>query len=240
MDDLQFRRSIYADPKNLDDALQAALSQDPKKQQFAQEIDRLDDEILQALNVPVPDDLADKLLLKQSFASHRQQKRKTRWHLAIAASIAFAFGLTLNFMLFSNAYSNLSDHALAHVYYEEGYFDNNSQARVSLASLNDKMSDFNASFDSTLGELIAADYCRFNGLKVLHLVFQGNTNPVTVFVVPESDMKFTESFADEKYQGRAMEFSSRAVNGNIVVIGDENESIDQWQRNINDKVQWSI
>ena len=94
MDDLQFRRSILADPKNRDDAINAALKSDPAKQKFVQETESLDSKIAQAMNIPVPEDLVNKLILRQTLASHQQQKGKTRVRLAMAASVALVMGLT--------------------------------------------------------------------------------------------------------------------------------------------------
>ena len=159
MDDLQVRRSILSDPKGRDDALNEAIKNDIAKQKFVQEIDALDDKIAQAMNIPVPDGLYDKLILRQTLASHQQQKSKTRVRLAMAASVAFVMGLTVNFMMFSSTYKNLGDYAIAHVNHEASHFSNNGQPTVTLASLNDKMAAFKGSFNSTFGTLMFADYC---------------------------------------------------------------------------------
>lgn len=237
MDDLQFRRSIYADPNNKDQDFLDAINADPAKQKFAQEIKQLDDKIAQAMNVPVPDDLYNKLILRQTLASHQQQKRKKRIHLAMAASVAFAVGLTLNFMQFSSAYSTLGDYALAHVYHEDNHWQNSDEAKVSLTRLNQKMAAFDGSFLNTVGQLIAADYCRFDSMKSLHLVFQGKTSLVTVFIVPQNDdLRFDARFNDNNLQGRSEQFDKT----NIIVIGDKNEPLKQWQENIRDNIRWSI
>ncbi len=237
MDDLQFRRAIYADPNNQDADTIAAQQNDPSKKQFAQEICQLDERIKQALQVPVPDDLCDKLILRQTLASHQVHKRKARIHLALAASVAIVGGLMLNFIQFSSAYSNLGDQALAHVYHEQGSFDNNTTKLVSLASLNKKMAAFDGNFSQSLGKLLFADYCRFDGMKSLHLVYQGKTSPVTVFVVPKDEqLRFDADFNDKKLFGSSLEFSQ----SNIIVVADKNESLDQWQQSISDTVNWSI
>lgn len=169
--------------------------------------------------------------------SHRQQKRKSRIHLAMAASVAFAFGLTFNFMQFSSAYSGLDDYALAHVYHEQGVFDNESNARVSLTSLNTKMAAFNGTFNGIMGELLAADYCRFDGIKSLHLVFQGKQAPINVFVVPKrDDVRFTNTFSDTQFQGIASEYGDQ----NLIIVGDKNEALEKWQNNLSKNIQWSI
>ena len=237
MDDLKFRRAIYADPNNQDADTVAAQQEDPSKKQFAQEISKLDDRIRQALHVPVPDDLCNKLILRQTLASHQIQKRKTRVHLALAASVAIVGGLMLNFLQFSSAYSNLGDYALAHVYHEQGSIANNASSQISLTSLNKKMATFDGNFSESLGKLLFADYCRFDGMKSLHLVYQGITSPVTVFVVPKNEqLSFSDSFHDKQYFGSSLEFN----NSNIIVVADKNESLGQWQQNISETVSWSI
>jgi len=242
MDDLQFRRAILADPKSADQNSQnaeilAALQEDETRKQFAQDINNLDSKIREALTIPVPDDLSDKLILRQSLANHQIHKRKTRIHLALAASVAIMGGLLFNFMQFSSAYGNLGDYALAHVYHEETSFANNSKSRVTLTALNQKMAAFDGNFSESLGKLIFADYCRFDGMKSLHLVFQGKTSPVTVFVVPKNDqLDFTAKFNDEKLFGESLGFK----HANVIVVADKNESLGQWQKGISDNIAWSI
>lgn len=237
MDELQFRRSIYADPKSQDEEILAAQQNDPAKKQFAKELAQLDDKIASALNVPVPEDLSNKLILRQTLASHQMHKRKKRIHLALAASVAIIAGLLINFVQFSSAYSNLGDHALAHVYHEQGYFSNNDKERVSLTSLNEKMADFNGSFSEQVGELLFADFCRFDGMRSLHLVFQGKTSPVTVFVVPKNDeLAFSSKFNDTQLFGESLKFD----NANVIVIGDKNEQLSTWQSTLNNTLSWSI
>nr|WP_057831769.1 DUF3379 family protein [Colwellia sp. TT2012] len=237
MDDLQFRRAIYADPNNPDADTIAAQQQDPSKKQFAQEICQLDEKIMRALQVPVPEGLAEKLILRQTLASHQVQKRKTRVHLALAASVAIVGGLMLNFMQFSSAYNNLGDYALAHVYHEQGSFANNATSLVTLASLNQKMATFDGNFSQALGKLLFADYCRFDGMKSLHLVYQGKTSPVTVFIVPKNEqLSFSPDFNDKKLFGSSLEFT----HSNIIVVADKNESLELWQQKISETVSWLI
>ena len=237
MDDLQFRRTMYADPKNTDEAIIAAIESDPAKQKFAAELDKLDDKIAQALNVPVPDDLYNKLILRQTMASHQQQKRKGRIQLAIAASVAFAVGITFNTLQVSSPYSNLGDYAIAHVNHEAQYFSNNDNAQVTLASLNQKMASFKGSFASSFGKLISAEYCRFDGIQSLHLTFQGKSSPVTIFIVPANgDLEFSDFFSDDLLNGESLKFKDT----NIIVVGDKNEPLQQWRENINKNISFSI
>lgn len=237
MDDLQFRRCIYADPNTTDAEVIQAKDADPTKRQFSQDIEKLNRHIHRALHVPVPDDLANKLILKQTLMSFQQQKRKNWINLAMAASIAFVVGLTVNFVQSYNPYSTLAELALAHVHHEEAFFSNNSEVTATLASLNQKMAPFNGRFLQSPGELISVSYCDFGGIKSLHLVFKGESDMVTVFVMPDDNtMQFNDSFSDEKLNGQALHY----VNANIVIIGDKKESLQQWQDKISENIHWSI
>ena len=236
MDDLQFRRSIFADPLSQNKDVLEAQNTDPSKKRLARELHLFDEQIKQAMKIPVPDDLCNKLLLRQTFASHKQEQRKSRIYLALAASVAITAGLLVNYLQFSSSYTNLGDYALAHVYHEESAFSNTDNTRVDLTSLNQKMSTFSGNFNETIGELISADYCRFDGMKSLHLVYKGLTDIVTVFVVPkEEHLDFTDKFNDDKLQGGSLSFK----HANVIVVADKNESLSKWQRVINDSINWS-
>ena len=75
MDDLQFRRSILADPKSRDDATNEAIKNDVAKQKFAHDVSALDDKIAQAMNIPVPDGLYDNLILRQTMAISSKKEK---------------------------------------------------------------------------------------------------------------------------------------------------------------------
>ena len=236
MDDLLFRRNIYADPKTTDPDVISAKKSDPAKQKFAQEIEQLDEHILAALNVSIPEELSEKLILRQTLASHQQQKKSSRIKLALAASVAFAVGLTVNHLQFSHAYSSVGDYAIAHTNHEAHYFNNNTEAKVTLASLNKKMASFNGSFSDGLGELMMADFCRFDGMKSLHLVLKGQTSPVNIYIVPANEhLAFMKEFANGELNGVANDYK----NSRIIVVGDKQEPLIQWQKKIRDNVRWS-
>jgi hypothetical protein len=99
------------------------------------------------------------------------------------------------------------------------------------------MATFNGIFTDSIGKLMFADYCRFDGMKSLHLVFKGATSMVTVFVVPDNeDLEFIADFSTDKLIGKSQHFK----NSNIIVVGDKSESLAQWQTAIDKNINWSI
>ena len=237
MDDLELRRTIYADPFASNEDISEACKNDPSKQQFIEEMQRFDKNIANALNVDVPESLCQRIILNQTLEQHTNRKRKNRIHLALAASVAFAAGISFSVLQSSAAYSDIGQHAIAHVYHEEAYFNNKSDARVTLASVNDKMSEYDVQFVNDIGELMSADFCRFAGSKTLHLTFKGIKDIVTVFVLPEEEaMAFVDAFSDEQLKGIA----TTANGHHLIIVGDKQEKLDDWQNRLNQNIQWSI
>lgn len=236
MDDLQFRREIYADPKSKSPEVLKAKNADPAKLKFSQEIDTLDAKIASALNVPVPEDLCQTLILRQSLASHQQQKRKKHIRAALAASITLAIGLTVYQLQFSHAYRSIGDYAIAHVNHEAKYFSNDAKSQVTLNELNLKMASFNGNVTHTMGDLLMAEFCRFDGIKSLHMVFRGKNSPVNVFVVPQSEhLPYRSSFNNGDYNG----IVKRTKNSHVIVVGDKAEPLEQWRLKLKEGIQWS-
>ena len=52
LDDLQYRRSIYADPTSRDDDIIEAQNTDPAKKKLAQDLYLFDEKLKQAMKVP--------------------------------------------------------------------------------------------------------------------------------------------------------------------------------------------
>lgn len=233
MDDLEFRRQIFAEPHSREQDLLDAKASDPAKQQLGRDLELLDEKIKLALNVPVPENLSEKLILRQTLQSHQQEKRKKRVHLALAASVALTFGLLLNQFLFTSAYSTLGEHAIAHVEHE--YFSNDSDSFVTLAGLNNKMADFDGYFAANVGNVISAEFCWFDGIRSLHLVFQGETSPITVFIVPKTDeLRFTSEFSNSTLKGKSQQFQQ----ANVVVVGEKSEQVERFQKQVAQNIRW--
>ncbi|WP_068547877.1 DUF3379 family protein [Thalassotalea crassostreae] len=237
MDDLEFRKRLFADPNNLDDDMQESVASDKQRQQLHKDLLSLDSDIHNAMNVEVPEGLADKLILGQSLRAHQVKKKKTRIQFALAASVALMVGIASNMMLFSPAYSNVSDYSLAHYHHEEGKFSNVGNANYSLASVNEEMSDLNVSFAKKLGKLISVDGCFFDSMNSIHMVFEGKYDNVTVFIVPKSEhLQFTEQFSDADIKGVTRQYEQ----GDVIIMGDKRESLDVWQQQLDSNIEWSI
>ncbi len=198
MDDLEFRRRLYADPQSEDEALRQAAESNPGQASFWQELKRLDQKVAAALDVPVPGDLAAGLLLQQQLRTHRHE-RKQRWQLGLAAAVAL---LALSLFLLSGRHpADLGQHALAHVAHEAAFVSNIDE-HISLDALNTKLGALGGSLSEVPGEIYYANYCDFQGVRSLHVVMGSDQGRVTLFVIPtQSQLGLPPHFANAHYQG---------------------------------------
>jgi len=92
MNCLDFRRRIGAEPRSRDPELLA--HRDTCKEgcaAFWQRAQRFEDDLEVALAVPVPEGLADRILLAQATGERRRQVGRRRAWVALAASVLIAF-----------------------------------------------------------------------------------------------------------------------------------------------------
>ncbi len=204
MDELEFRRTLYADPNCTNEKVLAAIANDPKKQEFSKELKQLDKSMQQASQVKVPDDLVHKLILRQTMQSHKSSKVRNRIQLAMAASVAFVVGVSFTLWQQNNLL-DLSKQAIAHVYHE-GNYALDAQENVSLQQVNAKLAKFGAEFSEDIGRVYYANFCDFENVRSLHMVVEGENGKVSVFVVPHDDTHQAEgSTRGTRYNSQAID-----------------------------------
>lgn len=236
MDDLEFRRTIYADPSCKDKEIQSAAEGDTAKQAFWDELKQLDNDMQQAAKIEVPEGLADRLILRQSISSHAQQKRRTRIHLALAASFAFVFGVVFTMLQQPHSPMDLGKHALAHVYHD-GFYAMAKNDDVSLQQVNAKLAELGASLSADVGKILFATFCHFDGIRSLHMVMQGEHGKITVFVVPNNnEFRSSDSFSDGKLYGETYQYG----HASLVIVAEQDQSFDDIKAKLQEKLVFSV
>jgi hypothetical protein len=234
MDELEFRRTLYADPNSTDEKVLAAIADDPKKQAFYKELKQLDKNMHQASQVKVPDNLVHKLILRQTMQSQKSNKVRNRIQLAMAASVAFVVGVSFT-MWQQNNLLDLSKQAIAHVHYEGGYALD-AQENISLQQVNAKLAKFGGEFSEDIGRVYYANFCDFENVRSLHMVVEGQNGKVSVFVVPHNDDYQAEGLShDTKYTSQATDLKRAS----IIVVGEEGANISNMKEQLNKKIHFS-
>ncbi|ATC95469.1 DUF3379 family protein [Pseudoalteromonas tunicata] len=235
MDELEFRRRLYADPNELDEQLSSYVAQDAQREKLVADLQSLDKRLEQALNIEVPDNLAERIILNQSFSEHRSQKRRARAHLAIAASVAFAFGIIFN-LYNSAAPLNLEQHALDHLYHEIASIKMQDR-RFDLNQVNAKLASFGGQLNELPGEISFLTICDFKGQKGLHLVFNSATGPVTLFIVPQDNTRESVSeFSDQQFKGTILQTHF----ANVIMLAEKADNLPKYQQQVKENLMWKI
>ncbi|MGO4892416.1 DUF3379 family protein [Flavobacterium sp. W21_SRS_FM6] len=232
MDELEFRRAVLADPN--DKELAKATADDLKKQAFVKEIKQLDKKITEASNIPVPDGLAHRLLLRQTMAVHTQKRQRSHFiQLALAASVAFILGISVTQWQFKEA-ASLSEYGIAHVLHEGDYALGASED-ISLSQVNAKLARFGGEMTANTGQIYYANFCDFDNIKSLHLVMQGDNGKVSVFIVPNMQGYAIDSAVKGKWNSEAYNLSKAS----LVIVSDVPSDVARMRDRLSKSIQFS-
>ena len=233
MNNTEVRRILLVDPFSQEPAVRDALARDTALQQFALELQQQQRELEDALHVPVPPMLAERLL---QIPAQQQRKPLRRWFTPLALAASIALVSVLGVQLYQSQYAtDLGSHALAHVYHEHDFLLTHAAAQP-LAEVNLKLADFSARLQDWQDEIIYARYCTFQGVRSLHLAVKTATGYATVFVVPkDAELAFSAQFADKQYQGLTLAMAK----ANVIVVSDNAADLQQLPAKLADKLIFS-
>ena len=230
MECLEFRHAAGADPKHL--SVEAGAHKDacPKCAEFLRQTLALDERILAALRVAVPEG-AKSASASKVVAFPLLDRR--RW-MALAASIAG--GVMVGTLLWvSGPRASLAEDVVRHMAHEPGVMVPTS-APADAATLERVLDRGGIRLDPDAGLVSYAESCRFRGRKVPHLVVQTDAGPVTVMVLPRERVAAPVQFDEGGYSGTILP----AGPGSIAVLGHEpREVIDQVAARVAAAVEWT-
>ena len=233
MDELEFRRRIYADPETTDSDVVEAAKADESKRSFWNEQKQLDIQFKQALKVEVPDDLASKLIWQQSADEFTRYKRRSRWYVAMAASVAFTIGIGLT--MWYHQPLSIGGQALAHMQYAEMEHAH-SLLPVDLNMVNAKLASFGGSLSEMLDGVEVANYCHLSTVRSLHLIVNTPQGKMSVFVVPQrGDISVPSEFEDSQYHGESIKMRR----ANVMVVGDKGADLSEMKKAVSERIQFS-
>ena len=233
MDELEFRRRIYADPETTDSDVVEAAKADESKRSFWNEQKQLDKQFKQALKVEVPDDLASKLIWQQSADEFTRYKRRSRWYVAMAASVAFTIGIGLT--MWYHQPLSIGGQALAHMQYAEMEHAH-SLLPVDLNMVNAKLASFGGSLSEMLDGIEVANYCHLSTVRSLHLIVNTPQGKMSVFAVPQrGDISVPSEFEDSQYHGESIKMRR----ANVMVVGDKGADLSEMKKAVSERIQFS-
>lgn len=201
MNDLQFRKQCIIDPDTSDTEFQQAL-ESAENRAFQEQCKEFDSKLADALNVDVPDDLAQRII-ERNKTRNRANSRGFSWNnwrpsLAAAASVAATMVFAVSLLLRPQI-------AVSEMMVDHLYDDINAlhvRTVVTDAELLHVLQHFNVGMErSSVGTLHFAHVCQIDKTDGMHLVYDGANGPVTAIYLPGKEVKRLQAISRDQFQG---------------------------------------
>lgn len=234
MNCLEFRRRLLTDPKdNSLDFLQ-------HRQEClgcaaeAEKINDLDERLLRALRVEVPEGLSSRVLLNRS--TQGRPSRTTPLRLAWAASLLLSVGvagwLGYHWHDIGTEYPPLETAVLEHVNSElEHLVVDDDVADDQLRAL---LAGFGLDLRRHLGQVRYAGKCHVRRYEGVHLVLAGEKGPVTVLLLPREPVSRRAELHSSRFAGLILPLKR----GSMAILGEDEEPLHRTAEKIERSLVW--
>lgn len=189
MNCLEFRQLKLSDPYTVVPEADAHRDTCANCERFEREIGALDGRINEALSVPVPENLAARILLDQSLRERSTRPTRLYW-LGLAASFLLA---AVIFVYRTETATALPAQIAAHLDHEQGVVGL-AHEPVTGVRVHDVLAKAGFTMESLPGRFVYARTCVIEGMLAAHLVVEEGGNQFTVLVLPKraADLTFRE------------------------------------------------
>lgn len=222
MNCLEVRRALLANPESGESTLQAHLQACTTCRAFSAELKQQEGVLREALAVPVPPHLADRVLLATRL------KRPRLRGLAWAASVLLAITVVFSGYLYQKSPASVAwcEVVLAHVLNERYTLEENNQ--VTAQQLQDALAGFGLSTKSTLGRIRYLDRCALPGGRGLHVVVDTRAlGQVTLVLLPQGAHAADEQMARDGFTTKLVTIGDTAI-GVVTQHPDRLEKLSDW------------
>lgn len=227
---LDFRRDKLARPRELPPEAEHHLGDCAQCQAWARRADAIEARVADTLAVPVPDGLAERVLLRTRTG------RRPQWQwLAMAASVVVAFTLSVIQFHGNNGALSLAEAAAVHASEErvERLIHGSADAR----DFPTVLTNFGGHIQAPLGPVRYLHFCpiKDHGMG-WHVVYETPQGQVTLLLVPDEKGGGPER---ETLEVDGMKVRvQRAGKGYYAIIAHDQASLDAASRDMQSKVRW--
>lgn len=228
MNCLEFRRDKLADPRRLPPEALAHLNDCAACRGFAAEVDENEARLAAVLDVPVPEGIAERIILRR--------KTQTRFSprlgmLAASLLLTFAFGFLQWKDAGSQEYARL---AIEHVMHEPESFTSTRLADPEL--LRRVMHTFGGEMQASLGKVRYMKLCPVPEGTGWHIVFEAEDGRLaTLILIPAKRMK---TDAEQAQIGGWNAVARPGGQGFYAVIADSPDALAKADELVRQRVRW--
>lgn len=217
---LDVRRALLATPISEEPSLLAHLQDCTACRAFAADLKRQEAQLREALAVPVPAHLAERVLLATRL-------RRPRWYgLAWAASLLLAVMIGFSSYQFRPTSVAWCDVVLAHVLNERNTLEKDDE--IPAQRLGHALAEFGLSAKGDLGQIRFLDRCALPGGRGLHVVIDTHElGQVTLILLPPGAHAAGEQMARDGFATKLVTIGD-AVVGVVTQHPDQLEHLNHW------------
>lgn len=229
MNCLEFRRRCLAEPDTREEDFLRHKRECRTCAALTEHETGFDRLLRQAAAVAVPEDLASRILLRQTTGRRRRQRRLYGW-LALAASLVLLVGVArLNHILLFPA--SLEQAVLNEFDAHPGMLA--AQDAMDPEEIRRQFERSGLRLKAPLQGLLRVHYCDMHGVDGLHLVFAGRHGPVSVLVLPKNALTDRIFLADGRRHGYIKPASGL---GSLAFLGSPGETFETIEQRLRQAV----
>lgn len=233
MDDLEFRRRAYAEPDCKDKEFIEYKNKSIENRHFIDELNQLDESLKTAMQVNPPEDLLQRIKLKQTLDYHRSsQKRYRYWSMVASVFLVIALLFVYQPGTHEHSESNLTASVLHHIYNELDHLQ--EQQNKSLSQVNTLLSRFGGNMSELVGNVNYLGSCDIANDAGVHMVVQGEVGPITVMFLPNISVSDKQEIFDKRFKGLIVPKGK----GSIAIVGEKTESLIQMKEKLVNHMRW--
>lgn len=264
MDELEFRKRVYANPSDVEEEVLEAARRNPDYQKILDETLVFEDSLgslindsaasadllEQLLSIPEKDELESEAIppASSNVSPIRSRKQSLYQYYAVAASLVLAVGIVFSLSFNggpSSADRVFGDDLLAHLHYDieeiNDITNGESYQILPMDEVNTSMADVGTRLVSYSGQqdfdIRSAKPCEIlPAYQSAHLVVEGSQGAVSVIVINNSPVDVEFSISDERFTGIVLPMEQ----GNMILVGEKNEDLNQYASLFSENVEWII
>jgi len=228
MNCLEFHREKLADPRRLSAEAQAHAQACASCAAFARSVDESDQRLEEALASPVPDGLADRIILR----SRTKNRAWRAW--ALAASVVLAVAVGLSFVREpKNAADQYARLAIEHVMMEPESLTTVRNADP--PALRTIVQDFGGTLKALPGTIRYIRLCPVEDGTGWHIVFETPEGLATLILVPEKPLRATQSASAGGWNAMARP----AGGGYYAIVTASAAATSRFERTVEERIDWN-
>ncbi len=231
MNCLEFRRLIDIDPVSQDEDVILHKAQCESCAGFASRAARFSTALNAAARIKAPENLASRVLLRQSFLPSKS-KFSRRNVFALAASVFVVLSLALS----AAVVVNIQDPLAREIFTLVRYADYAMEPKIPLGEkpVAKAIARAGLKLEGRLDKVTFAGNCLLQQKIAGHLVIQGEKAPITVFLTREMQIDSKTAIRSDNLRGIVVPMEK----GAIIVVGAAGESLTELVERVAAAVRW--